>query len=137
MVTELKNLFRVLLAQDKGEDDVFLRNDTGRSAHFSLMYKNMLVGHLVFADGKWAYRYAEDFKSKGLNPIIGFPDFEKCYESEALWPFFAYRIPSLKQPSVQTILAKEKIGSNDQIKLLERFGRQTIANPFELIACSA
>ncbi len=136
MTIRLNMLFQRLLAQDKGEDGEFVRKCINRSARFSLLYKSTVVAHLFCENGKWTFRYDAGFKELGLNPIVGFPNLEAVYVSEDLWPFFAYRIPSLKQPTVKKILDKEKIGADDQVKLLAHFGRRTIANPFELVACS-
>jgi hypothetical protein len=49
-----------------------------------------------------------------------------------LWQFFAMRIPSLEQPEIEEILEREHIEELNSIRLLERFGKRTIANPFEL-----
>jgi hypothetical protein len=48
-------------------------------------------------------------------------------------PFFATRIPSLKRAEVKEVIADESIDERDQIQLLRRFGKRTIANPFVLV----
>ena len=42
------------------------------------------------------------------------------------------RIPSLGQPDIEEILEREQIEETDSIRLLDRFGKRTTANPFEL-----
>ena len=42
------------------------------------------------------------------------------------------RIPGLKQPAIKEILEKESIDKENEAALLVRFGRKTIANPYEL-----
>jgi HipA-like protein len=84
--------------------------------------------------GEWYYKYADDFKSHSeeYNRIVGFPDLDKTYKSDSLWPFFQIRIPGLKQPAIQEILEKEKIDQANEVALLKRFGKKTISNPYEL-----
>lgn len=103
---------------------------------FDLFLKNLKVGILSYAkeDGVWYFEYSEEFKKNkdNFNLIIGFPDINKRYQSEILWPFFNIRIPGLKQPKVKEILQKENINPEDSVQLLERFGKKSISNPFEL-----
>jgi hypothetical protein len=51
---------------------------------------------------------------------------------EVLWPFFASRIPSINQPMVIEAISKNLIESFDEVTMLEKFGKKTIANPFVL-----
>ena len=100
---------------------------------FRLLFGRTTVGTLIFDSGKWKYHYSEEFKRKeDFRPIVQFPDKEKDYESDELWPFFAMRIPSPKQPAIQRIMAEENIDEADRVHLLKRFGKRTISNPFVL-----
>jgi len=103
---------------------------------FDLFLKDLKVGVLSYAkeDGVWYFEYSEEFKRNrdNYNLIIGFPDINKKYQSDILWPFFNIRIPGLKQPKVKEILQKENINPDDNVQLLERFGKKSISNPFEL-----
>ncbi|GHB52925.1 HipA N-terminal domain-containing protein [Mongoliitalea lutea] len=123
------------------EDEIFLQDfaearlDMGKeSAKFHLHLHDFKVGELSFNDGKWSFKYSEEFKSRSnqLNLIIGFPDVHKTYVSQELWPFFKIRIPGLKQPLIREILHKENIEDTNQVKLLKRFGKKSISNPYEL-----
>ncbi len=103
-------------------------------AHFVLTLPRLPVGHLTLNSGKWRFCYDEKFKkADSLRPLLEFPDVDRVYTSDELWPFFFMRIPSLKQTSVEDILKDEKIDKKDEVWLLKRFGRKTVANPFELI----
>ena len=103
-------------------------------AEFLLKYKDITVGTLRLHDGKWFFTYSDEFRHQDeLRPIVEFPDVYKPYRSESLWPFFQMRIPSPKQSSVQRVISDEQIQHDDEVKLLSRFGRLTIANPYELI----
>jgi|SRR5690606_631841 len=104
---------------------------------FYLHLEDVLVGELTFSDNIWYFKYSDEFinKSDDFNLIVGFPDLNKVYSSHELWPFFKIRIPGLKQPRVKEILKEENIDSNNDVKLLERFGKRTISNPYELETC--
>jgi len=102
-------------------------------ATFLLKVDDIKVGILHCENGKWEFKYTEDFKHNNeYNKIIEFSDLNKVYRNETLWPFFQTRIPGLKQPAVQEILKKEKIDEANEFELLKRFGTKTISNPYEL-----
>ena len=107
----------------------------GEEAKFVLKVDDILIGTLQCEDGVWYFKYSSDFKnySDKYNRIIGFPNLEKTYQSETLWPFFQIRIPGLKQPAIQEIIAKENIDKNNEVALLKRFGYKSISNPYELV----
>jgi HipA-like protein len=115
--------------------DPRIQAPTDASSEFNLVYKGATIGILSIRGGKWSFRYTEEFRRDGrIKPLMIFPDKDKTYESKELWPFFSMRIPSLKQPSIRAVVDDEHIDEHDQVKLLRRFGRRTISNPFELIA---
>lgn len=104
-------------------------------AAFRLVYRNMTVGILEVKNGRWRFQYSDEFRKMGrdLRPIVEFSDTSKVYESDQLWPFFRMRIPSLKQSAVKEAMKSERIEATDEIRLLRRFGRKTISNPYELV----
>ena len=100
---------------------------------FMLYYQDLPIGKLSVSEGKWVFMYSEDFKKQDtVRKLIDFPQADKIYISENLWPFFAHRIPGLGQPKVQEIIKKENIDSDNEVDLLRRFGKHSITNPFEL-----
>lgn len=100
---------------------------------FMLYYQDLPIGMLSVNEGKWTFVYSEDFKKQdSVRKLIDFPQVDKVYTSENLWPFFAHRIPGLGQPKVQEIIKKENIDSDNEVDLLRRFGKRSITNPFEL-----
>jgi HipA-like protein len=102
-------------------------------AHFTITYKSLIIGTLELEEGQWNFAYSDDFKNQEqIPPLPDFPDVDKIYTNEELWPFFIIRIPSLKQPKVQKIISKEEIDSSSQVELLKRFGEKSISNPFQL-----
>jgi HipA-like protein len=108
-------------------------NHSSESGSFKLMYKNLVIGNLLFENGKWSFYYTNEFKSQShLKTISDFPDLDKNYQEEELWPFFASRIPSKNQPMVLEAISKKLISSFDEVTMLEKFGKKTITNPFVL-----
>lgn len=98
---------------------------------FKLSYKKFIIGYLIY-DEFWYFTYSEAFKEQDkYKPLVQFPMIDKDYKSKNLWAFFLLRIPSLKQPSIQSIIEKEGI-STDYPSLLERFGKKVIQNPYIL-----
>lgn len=120
----------------KSEDDFDLQVQLPKDeeAKFNLSVDDIRIGTLYCDNAAWFFKYTEDFKnhSNEYNRIVGFPDLNKTYKSDSLWPFFQIRIPGLKQPQIQEILQNEKIDQLNEVALLKRFGKKTIANPYEL-----
>lgn len=103
-------------------------------AEFTIKFDKLVIGKLNLSDGKWFFEYSNEFKSQDeILPLVDFPDVNKVYESEELWPFFLVRIPSTQQPKVKKIIDKEHIDANNEVELLKRFGKKTISNPYELV----
>jgi hypothetical protein len=104
-----------------------------RRIEFQLTYGSLCIGVLAYEDHIWEWAYSGEFKAQDkVRPLVEFPDTSRIYRTEELWPFFATRVPSLKQTAVRALIEKERIDPDDEVKLLERFGRRTVANPFEL-----
>ncbi|MCG8311318.1 MAG: hypothetical protein MI975_28275 [Cytophagales bacterium] len=112
-----------------------LTTPKNKKASFILAYEKLIIGFLNVENGKWEFSYSQDFKSQDeLEPIVDFPDKNKVYVSDELWPFFSSRIPSLNRPSIKETLNKSNIDSTDIVELLKLFGQKTIANPYNLQA---
>ncbi|MBL0913653.1 MAG: HipA N-terminal domain-containing protein [Bacteroidia bacterium] len=125
-----KNIFYRFLKNEEQED---LYIPESSDTFFALFYKDLIIGKLSVKNGVWEFRYSESFKNQDIvQKIIDFPDTEKIYISDKLWPFFAHRIPGLAQPSVKKIIEEENIDHDNEVDLLKRFGHKSIANPFEL-----
>ena len=101
---------------------------------FHLKYGNLLIGILKYKDNLWTFQYSQEFKEQNIMPIIDFPDTEKTYSTEQLWPFFATRIPSINQAFQIERIKKANISKDDSVGLLRLFGNETITNPFQLFA---
>lgn len=117
------------------QDEVHSILPLSQNMTFILKVDDVEIGKLHCENGEWQFSYTENFQknyAKVYNRIVGFPELDKVYKDDTLWPFFRIRIPGLKQPAVQEILQKENIDSTNEAALLKRFGKKTIANPYEL-----
>lgn len=120
----------------KGEDEVVLNLPKNEKTVFILKVANVEVGKLQCANGLWEFIYSDVFKNEygdEYKRITGFPDLNKVYKNENLWPFFLTRIPGLKQPAIKEIVENENIDIHNEAALLKRFGQRTISNPYELV----
>lgn len=120
------------------KDSFFEKNEPHLSKedvqHFKLYLKELQVGELSCENGEWIFKYAPEFidQNDKYHLIVGFPDLHKEYRSEILWPFFQIRIPGLGQPAIREIIERENLDINNEVQLLKRFGKKTLANPFLL-----
>jgi HipA-like protein len=128
MVSRLK---KILFKRSEGFEN--LKTPQNIEARFELSYKSLIIGYLSLRNGKWVFAYSDEFRKQNrLMPMIDFPDVNKIYESEELWPFFTSRIPSPSQPEIQAAIRQNNIDADNEVSLLEFFGRRTITNPYLL-----
>lgn len=110
----------------ENRNDVILAPEN--DASFNVNLGKLLVGTLVYSDGVWHFSYSDEFKHQDkILPLANFPSKDKSYSACELWPFFASRIPSNAQLQIGKEDAREDI-----VTLLQKFGKRTIANPYEL-----
>lgn len=127
----MKSLLAKLFRNEEQPED--LNTPINVKAVFKLMYENLEIGVLSYESGTWSFEYSDAFKDQNeLDVLIDFPQKNKKYEETYLWPFFAHRIPGLGQPQVRNIIERENIDPHNEVDLLKRFGKKSIANPFEL-----
>ena len=127
----MKSLLAKLFRNEEQPED--LDTPIHIKAIFKLMYEELEIGILSYENGTWMFEYSDAFKHQDeLDVLIDFPQKNKKYEETYLWPFFAHRIPGLGQPQVRYIIEHEKIDPHNEVDLLKRFGKKSIANPFEL-----
>lgn len=119
----------------KSENELSKPLAKDKSYKFVLLYGEAVIGFLESEKGHWKFYYSNEFKKNTeLSHIVGFPDLNKVYVSDELWPFFKIRIPGLGQPRVRKTIEKENIAPDDELALLKRFGKQSISNPYLLEA---
>lgn len=124
-MTKLKKILARLFWSESQNDMVLATED---DATFNVNLGKLLVGTLLYSAGVWYFSYSTEFKLQSrILPLANFPSKDKEYSTRDLWPFFASRIPSNAQLQIDKDKPKE-----DVVTLLRRFGRRTIANPYEL-----
>jgi HipA-like protein len=102
---------------------------------FNLTFKTLDIGTLMYNKVIWTFQYSNDFINQAkVKPIMGFPNVNKVYESDILFPFFDFRIPSLKRPEILDMIKKEKMDATNKAELLTFFGKKTTTNPYILTA---
>ena len=75
---------------------------------FELKLGALHVGTLTREAQEWVFAYSDAFaRQRRVAPLVDFPMVGRVYRSEDLWPFFALRIPSTTQASVQAFLASK------------------------------
>ena len=127
MTQKFKKVFARLFWSES-QNEMVLTPDNDATFHVNL--GRLLVGTLLYSDGVWYFNYSDEFKSQNrILPLANFPSKEKEYSAKELWPFFASRIPSNAQLQLDKDTPQEDI-----VTLLRRFGRRTVANPYELCA---
>lgn len=134
MIDRIIKIFQLLSLHDTNSEVLKVNKEGEIEAHtFVLLYDKLPIGELLFKEDIWYFSYTEMFKKQSnIDAIPTFPNKDKVYKSEILWPFFQARIPSLKQPKVQEIIRQKGIKEDDIITLLKTFGFQSINNPFVL-----
>lgn len=124
-MTKLKKILARLFWSESQNDMVLATED---DATFNVNLGKLLVGTLLYSAGVWYFSYSNEFKLQNrILPLANFPSKDKEYSTRDLWPFFASRIPSNAQLQIEKDKPKE-----DVVTLLRRFGRRTVANPYEL-----
>jgi len=127
MTQTFKKVFARLFWSESQNEMVLAPNN---EATFNVNLGRLLVGTLLYSDGIWYFNYSDEFKLQNrILPLTNFPSKEKEYSTKELWPFFASRIPSNAQLQIDKDTPQEDI-----VTLLRRFGRRTVANPYELYA---
>lgn len=108
-------------------------DDRSTDAMFLLCMGELPMLVLLRDAGGWSLRYTEEFKDQDrVSPLVPFPDVTKVYRSKEIWPFFAVRIPSIARPEIERTVHSEQLDYSDVAAMLSRFGKRSIADPFEL-----
>jgi HipA-like protein len=101
---------------------------------FQVVLGSLVIGTLRADKGEWVFAYSDEFRKQSeIKPIVDFPVKNREYRSRSLWPFFALRIPSPKQPEVREFINSLPEDKVDEGILLKEFGIRSIANPFRLV----
>ena len=97
--------------------------------------KQYIVGQLT-KNSRYEFKYCEEIKEameNGFVPLLCFPDLDKVYENERLFPIFSSRLPDKKRKNIQSILEKYGMETYDEYMLLKRSGARLPIDNFEFI----
>lgn len=64
----------------------------------------------------------EEAEKQGFTPLTSFPDLDRVYESEVLFPVFESRLPDKKRKDIGSILKKYEMDEYEPYQLLKRSG---------------
>jgi hypothetical protein len=130
------NPFRKLITSFYRQDESVSANENAVSnsetevKKFIVRLGNEEIGNLRHGNGQWLFEYTDVFiervKQGKAKPIIGFPITDKAYISPTLWPFFRIRLPG---NYIKAELGRDNI---EEVELLEKYGRRSILNPYEV-----
>ena len=63
---------------------------------YSVFWKNYKIGYILSKDNKFIFTYNEEglenANKEGFDFLIGFPDINKIYINDTMFPIFQYRI---------------------------------------------
>ena len=111
------------------------KTDAGRTLRVQLRLDDELVpvGILSHENGLFVFQYSDDFISRLLPPIVGFPHLTtERYESAVLWPFFQVRLPPSSRADVARVLQEQHVDEENIFEMLRVLGRRSITSPYEL-----
>lgn len=136
MVKLFKKLKKYSTNNNVSESNLNIDFDTNLHYKFKLLYQNNIIGVLKYENKTWVFEYSDWFKNQNyLQPLLQFPNTSITYRSSILWPFFESRIPSSNQKKLKEYFAKHPKDKNNTAKLLSKFGKFSINNPYKLIGC--
>jgi hypothetical protein len=101
-----------------------------RARRFAVAWRNTVrrlinpVGVLDYDDVGYRFEYLRNVDQiRDFRPFLGFPDFQRVYEAERLWPFFALRVMDRERPDYVDYLARLGLpGDASPLDVLSRSG---------------
>jgi hypothetical protein len=99
------------------------------------------IGRLTFASDMFTFVYTQGAKiaaqSNAFEPMYSFPDFDRVYQSEALFPLFSNRVMRPSRPDYPQYIEWLNIPqhSDDPITILSRSGGKKATDHFEVFPC--
>ncbi len=112
-----------------GKDYLYLVWKSGESG------KQYIVGQLT-KNSRYEFEYCEEIREAiedGFVPLLCFPEVNKVYEDDRLFPVFSCRLPDRKRKNIQDILEKYGMENYDEYLLLKRSGARLPIDSLEFI----
>ncbi len=82
-----------------------------------------------------AYRFDYEpgvMRRSDVQPIPEFPELDRTYRADRLWPFFTSRLPPLKRQDVKATIAARGVSPDDTLELLVELSGGSVASPYVL-----
>ena len=94
----------------------------------------LAVGFLSCDSGEFVFRYTEEFRRQSDIPAVSaFPDKNREYRSQTLWPVFQVRIPPTDRPDIERLVEEKNLDTNDPLRLLSELGKRAFSTPYEFV----
>lgn len=83
-------------------------------------------------DGReFVFRYDREFaRDPDAKPISAFPELDREYRQEELWPFFAVRLPPIERDDVRKAMERRHIPASDVLRLLAELSARGVSSPY-------
>lgn len=97
--------------------------------------KQYIVAQLI-KEGQYEFCYCDevhDAIKAGFSPLLCFPDIDKVYRDNKLFPIFSSRLPDKKRKDIRNILDKYELEEYDEYTLLKRSGARLPIDQLEFI----
>ena len=97
--------------------------------------RRFTVGELS-KKGQFEFSYGYEYQKalrEGFEPLIAFPDSEKIYRHDELFPVFASRLPDPRRKGIDEILKKYGLQKYDTYELLKRSGAKLPIDNLEFV----
>lgn len=102
---------------------------TGRERAFAVVWQHPTtrsfarVGRLEVRGGSYEFRYDDRVADvEGFEPFLAFPELDRTYRSEELFPFFSNRVLSARRPDYPVYLERLGLQTGDPLEILARSG---------------
>lgn len=97
--------------------------------------RRFIVG-VLSKNGNFQFQYGAEVDEAikaGFNLLIAFPDKDKIYEHNELFPTFSSRLPDKKRKGIETILAKYDLKEYDSYEYLKKSGAKLPIDSLEFV----
>jgi HipA-like protein len=106
---------------------------SGPPPTIQLLFDGAAVAELSkVPQGNYFFKYLTEFRRLNLAPLPGFPDLDRIYEAQEIFPFFQERIPDTRRPEIREWIKQHGLSEDDKLSLLAALGRKAVTDSYEL-----
>lgn len=99
--------------------------------------RNFIIGRLIRQMDGYSFEYGDEVKEalkKGFSPLVPFPEINKVYFSQNMFPVFSSRLPDKKRKGIEQILNKYGLSEYDEYELLKTTGARLPIDTFSFVS---